>query len=219
MIAGVPYHSQFASRELVNLFLAEPDSTSSDPRWSESGWSTPQDYATWAWRACGIACLRSILSAHGHTASTAVLARDLLKAGAYTSQASNESVGLIYQPFARYLHTRWDLPAHAVTNVTITDLQQHLTIPGRVVIASVTPSIRDMPIDPPPSPRPRPRPGGHLVLTFNADHEQVWFHNPSGYWPHRQEGVTLPTMTFAQAFAGRGITVDLPAPGPGRRKP
>lgn len=209
MRAGVPYFSQFASRELVNLFLDEPDSTASDPGWPESGWSTPQHYANWAWRTCGVACLRSILGAHGETASAATLTRELLEAGAYPSRAPNESVGLVYQPFVDYLDTRWNLPAHVLTGITINSLVQHLAIPGRVVITSVIPTIRDLPTEPPPSSPSRP--GGHLVLTLKADQENVWFHNPSGYWPHRQENVALLATTFARTFAGRGIAVDLPA--------
>lgn len=202
-----PYFSQFASPELVNSFLAEPGSTLSDPRWAESGWLTREEYAFWAWQTCGVACLQSLVAAQTTTPTVAALTKDLLENGAYRlDQALGTTSGLIYEPFATYVRARWGLSAQVRGRLPVEDLKRELLPTGRVAIASVHPSIRQL-----PSTRrsTQKTSGGHLVLAFGMDSEGIRFHNPSGYWPDTQAMVKLPWEQFALVYARRAVLIQL----------
>jgi hypothetical protein len=56
----MPYHSQFASPELVGPVVFGNMDAQDDPRWADSGASTKVEYGRWAWNLCGMACLKSI---------------------------------------------------------------------------------------------------------------------------------------------------------------
>ena len=212
-MSSVPYFSQFASRHLVSAFLAQPALTATDPLWRESGWQDPEQYAFWAWRTCGVACLRSVLGVSGTPPTPADLTGDLIDAGGYVHDPrSSEVRGLVYQPFVEYVEQRWGLKAEVVRDVEDAQLPR-LLAGGRVMLASVAPGVRDLATDGFVLTEP---PGGHLVLVLEADTETVRFHNPSGRWPNEQDDVALPTSNFARAFAGRGVLLQTPTP-PGRQ--
>lgn len=232
---GVPFRCQFASPHLVNKFLTDPDLTASDPQWARTGWSTASQYAYWAWRTCGVACLRSVIAALGVTEPTcADLTKELVTAGAYAPAGGGPRRGLVYAPFVSHLANRWSLAADTVLGVRAGDLQALLSTPGQVLIASVAPHIRDLPThsfsdmdrtDDPDRGGPHADPafpfgsgddrGGHLVLATAYEPDgYIRFHNPSGYWPDRQQDNVMALDVFASTFAGRGITITLPHSSP-----
>jgi hypothetical protein len=59
----VPYYCQIASPELVDTFFTDGVDPALDPRWAETGASTPQEYAYWVERACGIVCVKMCVEA------------------------------------------------------------------------------------------------------------------------------------------------------------
>ncbi|MDZ7911474.1 MAG: hypothetical protein U5O16_06515 [Rhodococcus sp. (in: high G+C Gram-positive bacteria)] len=123
--AGVPYFSQWESPELVDDILSGRIRTEDDPAWSASGTSTPEDYAFWSWRGCGIACLRMVLANSGVLPPPAmVVMRELEAAGAYRRDGDRVA-GMIYQPFVEYLSTQaWGLEDEVAIRLCLQELDQ-----------------------------------------------------------------------------------------------
>lgn len=198
--ARVPaYVSQFESPDLIAGIIDGTVSAEDDPRWARSGARDPQEYAFWAWRSCGVACLRSILIEHtGGSPAPVLLAREVLAAGGYVPHADGLR-GLIYRPFVDYLRTRWGIAAAVRTDYAVEELVDDLHR-GAWVMASVHSSIRH-------APAPPPGRGGHLVLAYAATETHVVFHDPGAPTARTREAVRLPVAVFDRYFARRGVVV------------
>lgn len=61
LIHPVPYYAQWESPDLVPDIIAGTLSAADDPLWQKSGAASPEEYAFWSWRLCGMACLRMAL--------------------------------------------------------------------------------------------------------------------------------------------------------------
>ncbi len=201
--------SQYETRELIPEFAAGTVAARDDPAWAGSGAASRDEYAFWARRACGVACLRSILSTRtdGPPPRTVPLARELLDAGAYRIRADGGVDGLVYAPFVEYLDRRWGLSAEVRAPLDLDALVAEIDR-GRLVVASVHPAIRH-------PERASPGRGGHLVLVFDRHGDELVFHNPSGRTEATANAARLPVSTFARFFAGRGIVVDRSWPAAG----
>ncbi|MBT2525427.1 C39 family peptidase [Streptomyces sp. ISL-99] len=199
----VPYHSQWASPELVAAIIAGALDAAEDPLWPKYGAETPEEYAWWSWRLCGMACLRMCLDHWQQTVPTAMdLAKECVEAGAYVHRADGGLDGLIYGPFAAYATRRWGLEAVVRPALPQQEIPQ-LLASGRLVVLSVHPSIRTL------APEP-PRKGGHLVLAVGATPEHVLIHNPSGFPDRSQQFAPVPWTDLGRFYAGRGVVL-----GPG----
>ncbi len=97
-----PYRCQYADRDRVGEFLDDPTALLSDARHAEFGFPGAEDYAAWAPRLCGIACLQMVLAHHDlareHTVAT-------LTAGAVRAGAYREGAGWAYAPLIAYART------------------------------------------------------------------------------------------------------------------
>ncbi len=196
----VPYYAQWETPELVGGIISRRIDAADDPAWHRSGAETPEEYAYWSWRACGMACLRMALRHwQGEAPPMMDLARDLLAAGAYVPRADGGLDGLIYAPFAVRVRARFGLFAQARPELPVADVRAEL-LAGRLVMLSVHPSIRTHLIDP-------PRRGGHLVLAVGAGPAAVTFHNPSGLYGESQEYAEVPWDRFEPFYAGRGVVL------------
>ncbi|MEU3602679.1 C39 family peptidase [Streptomyces sp. NPDC006798] len=198
----VPSVTQYASPGLIHAFAYEGRDIGDDPEWSTSGAATVAEYRHWAGHLCGMACLRmALLHRDGYSPSLFALADGARHYGAYTEQPDGEIKGLIYGPFARYVHKAHDMTALVHPKLTMEDLTGLLD-DGNLVMASVHKSIRTPETDP-------PRRGGHLVLVRGRTPEGgIVFNNPSGHTPSAREA-TLPAGRFADYFAGRGVSLTL----------
>ncbi|WP_369405337.1 C39 family peptidase [Streptacidiphilus melanogenes] len=166
----VPYFSQFASPDLVPELIARTLAAEDDPRWAASGAASPQEYAWWCRRVCGMACLRmALVHWRGDAPGTVELAHECVAAGAYVVDGEQVE-GLIYAPFAAYVRERWGLGATVETALEPADVRAHLAA-GRLPMLSVHPSLRTL--DPEPPAR-----GGHLVLAVGHDDEALYVNNP-----------------------------------------
>ncbi|MDT7953446.1 MAG: hypothetical protein RQ966_18240 [Acetobacteraceae bacterium] len=195
----VPYYAQWESVELIDDIVRGRRTAADDPLWARSGARTRAEYEFWSWRACGTACLRMLLAARGDAVpATVPLAMELLAAGAYTLRAGGLD-GLTYAPFAEHVSHCYGLTAEARPHLDPTELLA-LAAAGTRVIASVHPSVRDAPVDPPSR-------GGHLVLVYAADDDELVFHNPSGTARRTRESARLPLATFARYYANRGVVL------------
>lgn len=194
----VPYYSQWESAALVPEFLAGLDAAA-DPLWQKSGADNPREYAFWAPRMCGVACLRMALDFWGHQAPPSVpLVRELCEAGAYIREGDTVR-GLIYQPFAEHVKAQWGLDARSVPDLPLEQIPATIAS-GRLALLSVHNTIRTPELPPPGK-------GGHLVLAVGAGEEGVIIHNPSGLPDASQEYATVAWEHLDAFYARRGVII------------
>ncbi|MFB4314891.1 hypothetical protein [Actinomadura sp. 21ATH] len=167
--------------------------------WASDGYRSSEEYLFWSRKVCGLACLQSLLQ--GWTdirLSMGELLALALDWGCYVVEPSSKVHGLIYRPFMAWAGSQFGFHCELVEHTPI-HVSSREVRPGQVLIASVSPEIRD------PNTR-APRRGGHLVLVYAADDGVVRFHNPSGY-SHNSDSASLPMQVFEQFHANRGILI------------
>jgi hypothetical protein len=203
----VPYYAQIASPELATAIFVEGLDPIHDPRWAESGAETPQEYAYWVERACGVACLKMCVEALGGPVRSLVEWASLgLEQGAYlvrrADDGSTHEVGWIHSALAKMAHQS-GLMAKAQPaglDEILTELRQ-----GRLVIASVSYEAGDDRL-------PVTKKGGHLMVVVGARVEEgrplaFLVNNPSGRRADLQVGAVLAADRFARAYSGRVIVI------------
>ncbi|MEJ8545819.1 C39 family peptidase [Brevibacillus borstelensis] len=198
----VPYFSQWESRKLVRDFLSGSVLPADDPLWQQSGATDQEEYATWSFHICGMACLKMLLAhRQKRIAPTIELMKQCREYGGYVLGEDGTIKGLFYRPFVSFVADKFGLQAEVKEHTPMEEIGELLD-QGHVYIASVHPSIRTPEVTP-------PRQGGHLVYVFghNAQRQEVVFHNPSGDTPESQENVRLRREVFARFYAGRGILI------------
>ena len=201
----IPYRSQYASPELAGELQSGRIAFEADPRWSESGASSPHEYMRWARCGCGMACLQMILAARGDdaVAPLAELGRRAIGYGAYEAEPPRGFGPLIYAGFVNFVGAEFGLRARVAAPLELDELAE--AVGGdEVVLASVSAEIRAL------APAPARR-GGHLVLVFerSSDGSSIRFHDPAGDSAERARGVWLPLEDFERFYARRGVAVTL----------
>ena len=197
--SGVPYYSQWESPDLVPRFLDGSLGDADDPNWAASGARTPDEYAFWASRVCGMACLRMVLDGRGlPVPPTMRLVERALEWQAYVREGDRVA-GLIYKPFADWVGHDFGISATVVPDLTLEQVSANAS-PDAPVMASVHSWIRW-------PDRTPPQTGGHLVLVTGASAGVLRLHNPSGLPGASQRDALVPVADFARFFAGRGMTV------------
>lgn len=144
--------------------------------WVTDGYRSLEDYLFWSRKVCGLACLQSLL--HGWTdvrLTMGDLLEQALDRGCYVVESPDTVHGLIYRPFMTWVSAQFGFHCQLVEHTPIQDSARQMQ-PGQVLIASVSPQIRE-------PETPEPRRGGHLVLVHAVHHDIVQFHNPSGLLP------------------------------------
>ena len=207
----VPYHCQFASadrvRDLINGDLALTD----DPNWRDYGAESPEEYAHWALRSCGVVCVKMAVEAVRGEASGAVMdwVREGLSIDGYLTEIRPDrpdqrvEKGWLHDALVQ-LAERHGVRASRTADLKLDDLAACM-MADQLVIASVTSELGDdVPIT---------RSSGHLVVVTGVDlHDDgavrgVIVHNPSGREAVYQAGVRIPAARFEAGFSGRGIVV------------
>ncbi|MFF8574004.1 C39 family peptidase [Streptomyces sp. NPDC015408] len=193
----VPYYSQWESAGLVPEFIAGRLDAADDPLWQKSGADSPDEYAFWARRMCGVACLRMALDFWQRPVPPAVpLVRELCDAGAYVRDGDSVK-GLIYRPFAEHVRARWGLSAETAPDLPAVRVRE-VVAAGGLALLSVHPTVRTPDVEPPSK-------GGHLVLAVGVSEEHVVLHNPSGLPGRSQEAAHVPWAGLERFYAGRGV--------------
>jgi hypothetical protein len=201
---GYPFYSQWESPELVPLFLDGSLTAEQDPRWHRSGAPSPAEYAYWAVKICGLACLKMILAAGGEPVPpTMRLVERALDWRVFVPIPGTSRVhGLIYRPFADWVAADYGIAAEVAAELTVAGLVSRLA-GGAVVIASVHPWVRWPDRVPPDR-------GGHLVLVTGRHGDQLILNNPSGLPGISQHAARIALADFARFYAGRGIVITRP---------
>jgi len=165
--------------------------------WAADGYRSSEEYLFWSRKVCGLACLQSLL--HGWTDVRLTMGELLalaLDRGCYAVEPSGKVRGLIYRPFMAWVGEQFGFHCELVERTPIRASHRAVR-PGQVLIASVSPEIRD-------PDTPAPQRGGHLVLVYAVEDGVVRFHNPSGY-SHNSDSASLPVHVFERFHANRGI--------------
>jgi hypothetical protein len=196
-----PYFSQWESPELVPSFLDSSRTAEQDPEWHRSGAASPAEYAYWAVKTCGLACLKMILAARGEPVPpTMRLVDRALDRRAFVPIPGTSRVhGLIYRPFADWVAADYGIAAEVAGELTMAGLVSQVAA-GAVVIASVHPWVRWPDRVPPDR-------GGHLVLVTGRHGAQLILNNPSGLPGVSQHATWIALSDFARFYAGRGIVI------------
>jgi len=186
---------------LVKAILEKKLDARADPKWRASGAQIQQEYEAWSWSGCGMACTKMLLAHElGKTAPLVELGKKCALYGGYTLPVE-ESQGLIYGPYTKFLEKEFGLRARVVVPLLVRKILYELSR-GRYVVASVNPAIRD------PKSQPKEK-GGHLILMLGYDLEkqELYFHNPSGGSESTRAYATVSFSDFAKFFSGRGVVV------------
>jgi Peptidase_C39 like family len=198
---GVPYFSQWESPDLVEGIIGGTVHAGDDPNWKNSGAKTKGDYALWSAAGCGMACTK-MLVAHVKKVTIPLvrLGEKCAEYGGYKLPLQ-DTQGLMYAPYVEYMDREFGLRAKVVLPLLPREIMYEL---GRAnyVIASVSPKIRH------PNTTPSSK-GGHLVLMlgYDLDKLEFYFHNPSGFKQKTQQYATISFADFNKFFANRGIVV------------
>jgi hypothetical protein len=204
----VPYYAQVASPELAESIFVNGMDPAQDPRWAESGAETPQEYAYWVERACGVACLKMCVDAVGGLSMRSLVdwARLGLERGGYlvrhNADGSIQEVGWVHGVLAEMAQES-GLTAEA-RRASVEEITLFLR-QGSMVIASVSYEAGDDHL-------PITRQGGHLMVVIGVEcvdgHPQAFYvNNPSGRRTELQAGARLPLERFAAAYSGRIIVM------------
>lgn len=198
---NVPYFSQWESPELVAKIMSKEIAAKDDPNWRRSGASTPEEYSDWSWNGCGMACTKMLLAHRtGKVTPLVTLAKKCAEYGGYTMPLE-KSIGLIYKPYLDFISKELDWHGKIATNMPIIEVISELAN-GAMPIVSVSPAIRD------PKSKAVTK-GGHLILLlgYDSDKREIYFHNPSGTTKATQAYAAISFDDFEKFFSGRGIII------------
>jgi hypothetical protein len=204
----VPYYAQVASPELAESIFVNGLDPVNDPRWAESGAETPQEYAYWVERACGVACLKMCMEAAGRPNRLLVdWARLGFERGGYLIRhneidGSTQEIGWVHRALVEMAQEA-GLTAES-SPASLDEITEYLR-QGKIVIASVSYEVGDDHLN-------ITQQGGHLVVVIGAEsvdgHPQAFYvNNPSGRRAELQAGARLSLERFAAAYSGRIITI------------
>ncbi len=200
----VPFTAQVASPELTQAIFGDHQPAETDPRWAETGATSPQEYAYWTDRACGIACVKMVVEAFGGPKRPLM---EWIQAGLAingylvqtTPEGAQEERGWIHRSLAQLIEQAgYQAQAQAAT---LQDIVAQIRL-GNLVIASVSYEIG--------TPKPVTRKGGHLVVVLGAVLEDnqlthVIINNPSGRTQILQQAAEIPIDRFSAGYTGRII--------------
>ena len=205
-ILSVPYYAQFESAAHIADYVTGKKSLAHDPYWANSGAGSPEEYAYWANRSCGMVCVKTCIEAFGgpvlplHTWIQRGLA-----ANAYLTEKRGDNTtvekGWLHAGLAAVMNNEGlKTKVKAASVEEIVSLLQN----GCLVIASVSYEIGTIDAI--------SHQGGHLVTvigaqTQNGNVKSLHLHNPSGRTPALRENAIIPASRFQQAFSGRVIVV------------
>ncbi len=201
----IPYAAQLASPELAEAIFGGGMPAYDDPHWAESGAETPEEYAYWTDRACGVACVKMVVEAFGGSRRPLVAwARAGVALSGYLNDkrpdGSSAERGWLHSALAKLILNEGFFAEPRP--VELTDFPGLLNA-NYLLIASVSYQIgTELPVT---------KRGGHLVVVSGVDLDDnghlaaVIVHNPSGRSEQLRACACIPVERFAAGYTGRVI--------------
>lgn len=149
-----------------------------------------------------MACTKMLLAYHTRKVYPLVtLGKKCAEYGGYKLPLANNP-GLFYRPYITFLQKEFGLKAWIADDLSQQELMHELS-KGNYIVASVNAKIREG------KGKPREK-KGHLILLLGYDVEkgEVYFHNPSGDRRETQEYAAVSLERFYDFSSGRGIVVE-----------
>ncbi len=205
VIPAPPYYSQFASSKLVSDILDKKIKAGDDPKWKSFGFSSKQHYEFWAWRLCGLICVKMILDAYGKAPNetVATLAGRGVVLGGYNKE---QDTGWYHAPLVK-LAKKYGLSGKTY-RVLSPEIIAKLVIDNKFTVISVNPDVIRGDVDAVVDSEK----GGHLVLVWGVKIEKgqiagFFIQNPSGRIPSTQKKAFIPIKQFDAASGKRGLAI------------
>lgn len=204
-VNNVPYYAQFEDVEHISAYISGERHLEDDPFWAKSGAATPNEYAYWANRACGMVCVKTCVEAFGGPIrSLHHWIKQGVAANAYLTDKRKNNItvekGWLHSGLAQVMESEGlvTMVKACTAAEIVTELKN-----GRLLIASVSYEIGTA--------QPISQQGGHLVIVTgavlkNGCLHEIRLHNPSGRTPQLRENALIPIDRFTRAFSGRVIT-------------
>ncbi|KKT29211.1 hypothetical protein A3G55_02630 [Candidatus Giovannonibacteria bacterium RIFCSPLOWO2_12_FULL_44_25] len=202
----IPYISQYASAERAEEFVKHEELLKMDAQWCESGADSPEDYAFWAPKLCGMACFKMILLSLGcRTPKLVELGKQAMAAGCYLPDPKNPKrlIGLLHKPFLKFAEN-FGFHGKLIWHICPCAIASEI-LKNNFIIASVHHDMRY-------AGARHDSKQGHLVFVhgFKIDGGKVagfYIHNPSGFFGISQENHFVPVDDFLNCFSGRIIVL------------
>jgi len=201
----LPYYAQIATPALALQIFQEGYDPVNDPNWRIFGAQSPQEYAYWVMRACGIVCVKMCVEGFARTQRTVHewIRMGLERNGYLIREEAGKLVepGWIHRVLADLICSEglYSQAVPAALQAIIDTLRN-----GHLFIASVSYQLGTR--------NPITFRGGHLVVVRGVDLEEgvpvtIYLNNPSGRIPELQANAAVSAVRFQAAYTGRGIVV------------
>lgn len=199
----VPYVCQFATPKSPELSLTNELKAIDDPHCENTGASSPERYAEWAYTMCGMSSTLMALKFFRKDPGLKVaqLAEDALAHGVYARDRTGLS-DMKYRPYSAWVR-KYGITAKIYTRLNLQGIRYALSR-GRLAIVSVNPNIRGY------ATASANQKGGHLVLVtgYDLSRETISINNPSGFESSKtQKDHSVTIRDFLDHYAGRGIVL------------
>lgn len=202
-----PYYSQFASKSLVSDILDKKRKARNDPGWTSFGFATIEEYEFWAWRLCGLVCVKMVLDAYKKASAETVASLTKLgvELGGYDPK---KDVGWFAVPLVK-LARRFSLNGKVYRVLSTEEIAKNI-LDNEFVIASVNPRVIRNDTDTVPNNEKN----GHLILVWGVKIQNgkiigFYIHNPSGRTSETQQKAFIPSKRFRNSFGRRGFSLYL----------
>ncbi len=205
------YISQFVG--IYPQTIRVGDSLTNRKHIAEFGAKNSQELSFWAWRDCGIACVKMILDSKVGSSKTMMeLTDEGIELGGYIVYENNTFVdkGWFHSSLVKLLETN-GVPAKTRKFQSLASVATDL-LHNRLVILSVTiPGRSSIRPDGSFLPQENATYMGHLLLATGVkmngkEIEGFYVHDPRGL-PKYQKDCWISASTFAEIFSGRTIVV------------
>jgi hypothetical protein len=215
---SVPYLSQFIRIQPGSI---TPQTQLTNPEdIKEFGAKDSTEFSFWAWRDCGIVCVKMILNAYGKAKDTSImdLTNEGIKLGGYIAYDENGNLvdrGWYHQSLVDLLHS-FGIKAKRKDPQSIESVANDILHNRLVMISVLIPGRAYINEDGAYSAKPQAKYGGHLLLGIGVRMkgklvEGIYVHDPMGL-PTYQANTFIPKEVFNKICKRRTI-VALPPKG------
>ncbi|NCN87393.1 MAG: hypothetical protein GW941_00705 [Candidatus Pacebacteria bacterium] len=204
------YLSQFVRILPSSINLNDPLTNKSDIK--KYGAKNSKDFSFWAWRNCGIICVKMIMDVKkkGKNKSVMELTREGIKLGGYITHLNGKFIdkGWFHHALVALLD-KYGISAKTKKWQTLESVAKDVLENKLVILSVMLPGRSYIKEDGSFKPKKNAKYGGHLFLATGVkmkgkDIEGIFVHDPRGL-ENYQKDVFVPTNVFKNIFQNRTI--------------